>query len=390
MDKHQRLKAEINLDALEKNFRNIRKKVPENVDIMAVVKADAYGHGAIECSRLLINAGASRLGVATIEEALELRRAGISEPILILGYIPEREIPCALAEDITLTVYSKETALKISNAAKEFGKYAKIHIKIDSGMGRIGFMPDEKGLLEVYETVNLPYIEPEGIFTHFATADEADKEFTKLQAARFTAFIDRLKEKGVSFPVIHAANSAGIIDFENLYFNMARAGIILYGLYPSGWVKKENLALFPVMSIKSVVSHVKKVPKGTPISYGRRFVTEAESVMATIPAGYADGYIRKMSNGGRVIIKGRFAPVRGTICMDQFMVDVTDIADVSLGDEVILMGGSGKNYISADELAKIQGSISYEVTCLIGKRVPRVYIKNGTELKTTACKVIEN
>lgn len=382
MTDYQRVTAEIDLDAVAYNIKNIRKKVKKETMIMGVVKADAYGHGAVEVSKVLLYNGADWLGVAMIDEAVQLRKNNIMVPILILGYTPEAEIEDVVRYDIIQTVFSYEMAKMVSDAAVKLGKTAKIHIKVDTGMGRIGFIPEENIGDEVLKISKLPNIEINGIFTHFSTSDEKDKTFTKLQYDRFKYAIDEIEKKGIKLAVKHCANSAAIMDFDDLGFNMVRAGIILYGMYPSDEVIKENLSLKPVMSIKTHISYVKKVGKNIPVSYGRTYYTDKESVIATVPVGYADGYIRKMQNGGRVIVNGHYANIVGRVCMDQFMIDITDVPDVSSGDEVILMGSDGKLSITAEEIANVLDTINYEVVCMIGKRVPREYIKNNEIIKT--------
>ena len=382
MTEYQRVTADIDLDAIAYNMKNIRKRVKEDTKIMGVVKADAYGHGAVEVSKVILYNGANWLGVAMIDEAIQLRRNNIMVPILILGYTPEADLEDVIRYDIIQTVFSYDMAKLISDVAKRLGKIAKIHIKVDTGMGRLGFIPEENIGEAVFKISQLPNIEINGIFTHFSTSDEKDKSFTKYQYERFKFAIDEIEKKGINIPVKHCSNSAGIMDFEDLGFNMVRAGIILYGLYPSDDVHKENISLKPTMSIKTHISYVKKVGENVPISYGRTYYTDKESVIATVPVGYADGYIRRMQKGGRVIVGGHYAPIVGRVCMDQFMIDVTDIPNVKSGDEVILMGSDGNLSITAEEIANILETINYEVVCMIGKRVPREYIKNNEIIKT--------
>lgn len=382
MTEYQRVTAEIDLDAVAYNIRNIRERVNKNSKIMGIVKADAYGHGAVEVSKVLLYNGADWLGVAMIDEAIQLRQNNIMVPILILGYTLETKIDDVVRYDIIQTVFSYDMAKLVSDAAVKQNKIAKIHIKVDTGMGRIGFMPDENIGDEVLKISKLPNIEINGIFTHFSTSDETDKSFTRLQIERFKYAIDEIEKRGINLPVKHCANSAAIMDLEDLGFNMVRAGVILYGMYPSLDVKKENLSLKPVMSIKTHISYVKNVGVGVPLSYGRTYYTDKESVIATVPVGYADGYIRRMQKGGRVIVNGHYAPIVGRVCMDQFMIDVTNIPDVKPGDDVILMGSDGNISITADEIAKVLDTINYEVVCMIGKRVPREYIKNNKTIKT--------
>ncbi|MEA4816736.1 MAG: alanine racemase [Lachnospiraceae bacterium] len=382
MEEYKRVTAKIDLDAMAKNMKNIKAMLPSGVKVMGIVKADAYGHGALETAKVILYNGADALGVAIANEGINLRQNNILVPILILGYTPPALLSDVVSNNLIQTIFSFESALKLSEAAKALGKTAKIHIKIDTGMGRIGFLPNEKAYDEIIEISKLPYIEVEGIYTHFSTADEADKEFTNYQDKLFREAVLRLSEKGLDIPVRHGANSAAIMDFDDKFYNFVRPGIILYGLYPSNEVKKEKLPLLPVMSIKTNISYVKEVPAGTPIGYGRKFTTKEKSVIATVPIGYADGFLRGMKNGGRVIVRGQYANVVGNVCMDQFMIDVSNIDGVSAMDEVIIMGSQGGCSITADEIAGILGTINYEVVCMIGKRVPREYIKNKNILKT--------
>lgn len=382
MIEYQRVIAEIDLDAIASNIKNIRKITNKNAKIMAIVKADAYGHGAVEVAKVLLYNGADCLGVAILDEAIQLRKNNIHVPILILGYTPEAKMEDVVKYDVTQTVFSYETAYQLSLSAVKLNKTAKIHIKIDTGMGRIGFLPNETAIEEIMKIASLPNINIDGIYTHFSTADEFDKSFTLKQLDVFKDTIKELEKKGISIPIKHCANSAAIMDLENAFFNMVRPGIILYGMYPSNEVKKEKLHLTPVMSIKTHISYIKEVEEGTPIGYGRTFITKRKSKIATVPIGYADGFQRIMTKGGRVIVGNGYAPVVGRICMDQFMIDVTDIKEIKAGDEVIILGKKGENEIAAGEIAAIMGTISYEVVCMIGKRVPREYIKNKTILKT--------
>ncbi len=379
MSDFYRLTAEIDLDAVRMNIKNIRKKTGDNIKMICVVKADAYGHGAVEISKTAIDSGADMLAVAVVDEAIELRRSGIDVPILILGYTAASRMKDIVSYGLTQTVYTFDMANELSKAAQESGKVAKLHIKIDTGMGRIGFRHTGEDTDTIKKIVSLPGIEAEGIFTHFSTADEADKTFTYLQAERFKNIIAALKDDGIEFKFIHCANSAGIMDFDDMFFTAVRPGIIQYGLYPSDDVKKTDLALKPVMSLKSHISFIKTVSESTPIGYGRTYTAPEERIIATIPVGYADGYLRSMKNGGRVIINGAYAPITGRVCMDQFMVDVTDIKNINIGDEVVIMGEKDGLEITADEIAHIMDTINYEVVCLVSRRVPRVYIENGKE-----------
>lgn len=372
--------AEINLNNLESNIREI-KGLTNGKEIIAIIKADAYGHGALEIAPTLLENGATRLGVAIITEAMELRRGGIKAPIMILGYTPLTFAKELINYDIEQTVCSFDYAEALSKEAKKFNKYARIHIALDTGMGRIGFLPNEKSLEDVYKISKLPNIIIEGVFSHFSSADEGDKEYTYFQLNKFDWFCDELKRKGINPKIRHIGNSAGIIDLPETYYDAVRPGIILYGHYPSNEVLMKKIILKPVMTLKTNVIHLKKLPKGEYISYGRGFKTERESLIATLPVGYADGYTRLLFGKAKVIINGKLAPVVGRICMDQCMVDVTEVGEVNIGDDVILMGEDNGVKFDADDIANLIGTISYEVVCMISKRVPRVYIKDGEVVK---------
>ena len=372
--------AEVNLDNLADNMKEIRR-VSKSKDIIAVVKADAYGHGAIDAAQVFLKNGATRLAVAVISEAAELRESGINCPIMILGFTSPYLIDDLLKYDIEQTVYSYEYACEISKAAVKQDKTAKIHIALDTGMGRIGFRPEEKSADEVYKISKLHNIVIEGLFSHFSSADEEDKSYTYMQIEKFNRFYNELLKRGIKINVRHIANSAAIIDMPEVHFDAVRPGIILYGYYPSKDVSRDIINLKPAMSLKANVVHVKKIPSGECIGYGRKFKTVRESTIATLPIGYADGYTRLLFNKAKVIINGKFAPVVGRICMDQCMVDVTEAGDVKTGDEAILMGSDKSLKFDADDMANLLGTISYEVLCMIGKRVPRVYIKDGKIIK---------
>ena len=372
--------AEVNLDAISKNLKNIRKITNPNAKLLAVVKADAYGHGFLDVSKTLIESGADYLGVATFEEAKQLRIHSIDVPIMIIGPIIDSDIENIIKLDIISTVFDIDTAKRISDRASLMGKNAKVHIKLDTGMTRIGFVcgdDNRKTVNDILSISKMPNIEIEGIFTHFARADESDATYTHMQFEKFMGVCDALKENGLDIPIKHVCNSGGIIEFPQYHLDMVRCGIICYGYYPSDDVHKERLPLETAMTFKTVVTNVKDVPKNTPISYGGTFVTDKEMKIATIAIGYADGYSRVLSNKAEVIINGKKAKLTGNVCMDQTMVDVSDIDDVKIGDEVILFGKSGNNMITVESVAKIIGTINYEILCVVGKRVPRVYIKNG-------------
>lgn len=370
-EKVYRAAAMIDLAALEDNIHNIQKCLRPGVRLMAVVKANAYGHGAAEIYPTLKKCGVSEYAVAFWQEGAALREAGITEPILILGDTMDEDMEQVVEYDLTSAIFTVSMAKALNQAAMKKGKVCPIHIKLDTGMGRIGFPCTEEAVREILELRSLERLRIEGIFTHFARADEIDKKSAKEQYARYTWMRKRLKEEGLEIPVGHVDNSAGIMELPDAQQEMVRAGIILYGLYPSNEVDRERLSLRPVLTWVSHVSYVKEVPTGTPISYGGTFVTRRPSVIATIPVGYADGYSRALSNKGKVLVQGQEAPVCGRVCMDQFMVDVTDIPGVKRGDPVTLLGGE----LSVDWMADQLGTIPYEVVCDISSRVPRIYQK---------------
>lgn len=367
--------AEIDLDAIAYNTRNIKQLIG-NKDLIAVVKANCYGHGAIDIIPTLLENGASRLAVAMISEALEIRENKITAPIMILGFTPLYLGEELINNDIEQTVYDLDYARELSKIALSLNKKAKIHIAMDTGMGRIGFLPNEKSIDDITEIYSLEGIDVVGIFTHFSTSDEKDKEYSHQQFTKMMSVIDELEKRGIDIPLKHVANSGAIIDLPNTYLDAVRAGIILYGYYPSDEVNKSNLALKPALTLKATITNVKTLEKDMYISYGRTFKTSDKTVVATIPVGYADGYIRKLGENGKVIIKDQFAPIIGRICMDQFMIDVTNIPDVKIGDEVILLGEKNNLKYNADDIAEKLGTINYEVTCMLKSRLPRVYIKN--------------
>ena len=368
--------AEIDLDILANNMKNI-KKLAGNKEVIAVVKADAYGHGALDVAPCLLENGASRLAVAMLTEAIELRNNNIKAPIMILGYTPLYLGEDLINYDIEQTIYDLNYAKELSALAKSLNKKAKVHIAIDTGMGRIGFLPTDESFNSICEICSLDGLDAVGIFTHFSSSDEADKEYTQYQFNQIYDFIRKLENNGINIPLKHASNSAAIIDLPNTYLDAVRAGIILYGYYPSNEVKKENLSIKPALTLKAKIAHVKELESNMYISYNRTFKTSRKSKIATIPIGYADGYIRTLKHDAKIIVNGQLAPIVGNICMDQFMIDVTDIPNVKTGDEVILLGESNGIKFNADDIAKCMNSINYEVLCLLKKRVPRAYIKSG-------------
>lgn len=367
----KRVYAEINLDNLIYNIENVKKKT--NTEVMAIIKTDAYGHGAVECAKVMNEHDIFNFGVATADEAIELRQNGIKGRILVIGFAFDDNYEELINNDITLTVFDYDTAERINN----IGKKAKIHIKVDTGMGRIGFQPNEESLDVIKRIDELENITIDGMFTHFACADMKDKTSFNKQKKIFLDFTSKVKNNGIKIPVKHMCNSAAIMDYDGDYLDMVRSGIITYGLYPSDEVIAENLPMKPVMSLRSHIAHVKKVSEGFTVSYGSTFVTDRETVIATVPVGYGDGYPRSLSNLGKVIINGKLAPIIGRVCMDQMMVDVTNVPDVKRGDQVTLWGTDGNLTISVEELAELCGRFNYEFVCDINKRVKRIYIKDG-------------
>ncbi len=368
--------VEIDLDALAFNMRQVRKATNENAIITAVVKADAYGHGAEEVSRVLLENGADRLAVACISEAKQLRRNGFSVPILILGASEETDAAEIVENDVTAAVFSYSVAKAISEEAKRYGKISKVHIKVDTGMSRIGVVAgedEENAFRNILKISKLPNIEIEGIFSHFSTSDEKISDYTERQLKVFLKFCDRLKNMGVDIPIKHIANSAAIMMYKKAHLDMVRAGIVLYGLYPSDEVDKTRLPLKPVMRMKSHITMVKEKEAGWGVSYGNEYITDRRTKIATIPVGYADGYTRSIAKEGKILVKNEIsAKIIGRICMDQCMIDVTNVNNINAGDEVTLFGA---DQITADDIAKWADTINYEVVCLISKRVPRIYIK---------------
>ncbi len=364
--------VEIDLDALKHNFEEIKKATTDGVGILAVVKADAYGHGALEIAKTLIDSGAAGLCLATIDEAVELRKHGITVPMMTLGFTDSSRFEDAVKYDVEQSVYSYEITKALSDEAVKQGKTIKIHVKLDTGMGRIGFKTDGSETEEIVKACSLPGIEPYGVFSHFAVADTNDDEYTREQYARFMKQIEELKGRGISFVKRHICNSAGILRFPEMHLDMVRAGIILYGLMPPGCPEPIcDVALKPVMNWYAKVIHVKTVPVGTTVSYGRHFTAERPTEVTTVGIGYADGLSRRLSNGFELLIGGRKCPIIGNICMDMCMVDTTDLEErPKVGDRVTVFGSDR----SADELAEALDTINYEITCDVGKRVRRLYV----------------
>ena len=371
MSEYMRTYCEIDLDAILQNTKNIKEKAG-NTMVMAVIKADGYGHGAVEIAHY-IDEEVDYYGVATIEEAIELRQAKLEKPILILGYTSPSLTKYNVEYEVEQTVYSYEAAREISLEAEKAGGTVKVHIAVDTGMTRIGVSPDERGLKIVEKIKELPNIEIKGMFTHFSCADMTDKNYTYQQMERYDSFVSLLENHGINIPVKHICNSAGIMEFDHHRYDMVRAGIILYGLYPSEEVDKSALDLTPALSWKSHVVNIMEPEMNRGISYGATYVTDHPCRIATVSIGYADGYPRSLSNQGWVLIHGKKAPIVGRVCMDQMMVDITGIDEVRIEDEVTLIGPDGGERISMEEMANLAGSFNYEFPCDISKRVKRVY-----------------
>jgi alanine racemase len=378
--------AEIDLNAYAHNIQELKRITRPPARLMAVVKANAYGHGAVEISRRALQSGAGYLGVARINEAVALRKAGLSAPILILGYSPPALAETLIEYELTQTVYHFRTAQALSDRARRTGRKIKIHIKVDSGMGRLGFVlpspdmditneqSDDNCLKQILSIARLASLQVEGIFTHFATADSADKSYANRQLERFAAFMDQLAAAGLRVPIVHAANSAALIDMPEAHFDMVRPGIATYGLYPSAEVNKSTVDLRPVMALKSRIIHLKKVPAGFYVSYGITHRTSKPTTIATVPVGYADGYNRLLSSRGYMLVHGQRVPIVGRVCMDLTMLDVGRLSGVAIEDEVVVIGQQADAVITADELAAELNTINYEIVATITARVPRVYI----------------
>jgi len=360
--------AEINLGNLAYNFNQIKSLLASKTKIMVTIKADAYGHGLIPVAKKLASCGVDYLGVASIDEGIKLREAGISLPILVLGMALKRDVDPAFQYNLIPTVCSKDLAIALNNRARQEKRVINVHVKIDTGMGRIGVMYDDAAAF-INKIHKLKFLNIEGLFTHFAFAD-MNRKFTLYQIDLFERLIAKLNKRGINVPLLHAANSMGIIGYKNAHFNMVRPGLVIYGLYPKGGLR---LKLKPVLSLKTKVVYFKKVPKGQGISYGHTYVTKKNTTIVTLPIGYGDGYPRNLSNLAPVLIRGRLFRVSGRVCMDQIMVDVGNLP-VRICDEVVLIGSQCKNKISVEELARLCGTIPYEIVCGLGSRIPRIYI----------------
>ena len=378
MKQYNRVCARINLDAIAYNMEQMKQNIRPETKVMAVIKADGYGHGAVQIAEMMERWNYIwGFAVATLDEAVVLRTEGIQKPILVLGCVFPDQYMEMLKHEIRMNIYTEEMAESISRMAAREGKTAYMHIKLDTGMSRLGFGINEQSAETIKRISKMPNVNMEGIFTHFTKADEKDKSFTKKQIQEFVWMTERLKEKNVRFTYEHCSNSAGIIDVPEANFDIVRAGISTYGLYPSEEVDKTNVKLKPALALKSHVAFVKEIERGTPVSYGGTFVAKEKMKIATIPVGYADGYPRSLSNKGYVLIRGKKAPILGRVCMDQFMVDVTQIEGVSFGDKVTMIGKDGNEILPVEVLSELSGRFNYEFVCDLGKRIPRVYVRDG-------------
>ncbi|MBW2607769.1 MAG: alanine racemase [Deltaproteobacteria bacterium] len=373
--------AEIDLNAIAHNVLELRRITAPSARLMVAVKANAYGHGIIEVAGQALKSGADALGVARVDEGIQLRQAGIDAPVLVFGYTPSSEAARLYEFDLIQTVYSYETARELSDTASSSDIKINIHLKVDTGMGRLGLLPDsrraapaDRAVEEVKSIAGLSGLKLEGIFTHFATADWSDKSYAEKQFQIFSNFLDQLHKAGLQFSVKHAANSGAIIDMPQTHLDMVRAGICVYGLYPSDEIDKSLIKLLPAMTLKARIIHLKKVPAGFMVSYGITHKTKKPTTIATIPVGYGDGFSRLMSSRGHMLVHGQKAPIIGRVCMDLTMIDVGHIPKVEIEDEVVVFGHQGNASISADEIAELTGTINYEVVTRISARVPRVYL----------------
>lgn len=383
-NKYYRVYAEINLDAIVKNVDNLMALTKENTGALAVVKADGYGHGDVAVAKAVAQK-VTGYAVATLDEAVNLRENGVKKPILVLGYVDPYEFDILVSHEITATVFDVETAQLLADAARVQKKQAHCHIKVDTGMRRIGLEPDENGIAIVKQITALKELSADGIFTHFAASDETDKTSAEHQFKLFTDFTGRLEKEGIHFTYRHCANSAAVIDMPQVDLDMVRLGIAMYGMYPSDEVKKEKVELFPALDLKSHITMVKEIPAGEKVSYGGTFTTTRTTKLATVSVGYGDGYPRALSSKGYVLVRGQKAPIVGRVCMDQMMVDVTDIENVTRADIVTLIGKDGDAEITVKEIAALAGTFNYEFVCDLGKRIPRSYYLNGEYIGTHDC-----
>lgn len=379
MSGYYRVEADIDLSAIRKNIESMKSLIPEGKKLLAVIKANAYGHGAIEVANALDNL-ADYYGVACIDEAIELRNAGIRKPILILGMSDESVFEDVVKYEVTQTIFTLEQGEALSKAAGKLGKTAKLHIKIDTGMNRIGFICKKESVPDIVAISKLPYLELEGIFTHYFKADSKDKATAIKQLEDYNRMVKWLEEAGVYFSIRHISNSAGIMEMPNDVYDMVRSGISTYGLYPSEEMDKEACILYPAMQFKSRITYIKTVSAGETVGYGGTYRLDEDKRIATVGVGYADGYPRALSNQGRMLVRGQYAPVVGRVCMDQTMIDVSHIKDVQIGDEVVMVGKQGEHILSAEELSGMSASFNYEFVCNINRRVPRFFFENGKKI----------
>lgn len=382
MKKYSRVCARIDLDAIEYNMEMMKKNIDVHTGIIAVLKTDAYGHGAIQIARLFESKDYIwGYAVATADEAIMLRDKGLKKPILVLGCVFPEQRAEMIDKEVRMTCYTKEMAEEISGLSVQMGKMAYLHIKLDTGMGRLGFSICEESADIISEISNLPNLVMEGMFTHFAKADETDKKFTQKQLDKYLWMKKALEDRDLSFTYYHSSNSAGIIDVKEANMDLVRAGISIYGMYPSEEVIKENVPLKPAMELISHVTYVKWIEDGASVSYGGTYISEGRRKIATVPVGYGDGYPRSLSNKGYVLIHGKKAPICGRVCMDQFMVDVTEIDDVKFGDKVVLVGRDQEEYLPVEMLSELSGRFNYEFVCCLSKRIPREYLRKGGVVK---------
>lgn len=377
MKKYYRVYADIHLDAVRENVDALMRSVGGQTKAMAVVKADGYGHGDVAVARAVYDQ-VYAYAVATLDEAVNLRENGIDKPILILGFVNPDEYTTLVNSTAAATVFDYETAKQLDETAEKLGKKAICHIKVDTGMRRIGLWPGKDGMETVKRIKSLQHLDTVGIFTHFARADEQDKTAARLQFERFTNFVEALEQEGIRFALKHCANSAAVIDMPQTGMDMVRLGIAMYGMYPSGEVKKERVLLRPALELKSHITMIKEIPAGEAVSYGGTYVTARKTTVATVSLGYGDGYPRALSSKGYVLVKGKKAPIIGRVCMDQLMVDVTEIDGIQRNDEVTVIGRDGDEVITVEEIAELAGTFNYEFVCDLNKRIPRNYYNAGT------------
>ena len=374
--------AEINLDHLAHNMSEVKRSLKKETLTCAVIKADGYGHGAVEIAETLHESGADRFAVATLTEAVELRQSGITLPIMVLGYTPDTQWQTILQYDIIQTIYTYEQGKFFNEKALESGKKMTVHIKVDTGMSRLGFQTNEQDQKKIKDILEMEGLNTEGIFTHFAIADDENKDFTYAQFEKFQSLVKKLEDAGYQIPIKHVSNSAAIIDLPEMNLNMVRAGLILYGLYPSKAVDHQNIKLKKVMELKTEISLVKDLEKGRGVSYGLIYKTTETRRIATLPVGYADGFTRLLTEKAQVTLHGRAFPVVGRICMDQTMVDITG-EEASIGDTITIISSHDDDPNTVDDFAELLGTINYEVICMISRRVPRVYLKKGEVVAIT-------